>query len=74
MFRRFMIVCWVLFAIGLVVALAGFAGILYFDLTSYPWRVSEGFMLYGLVLAGFILLWIIIWRTARWVWKGREKT
>jgi len=74
MFRRFMIVCWTLFSIGLVVALGGFAGILYFDALSYPSRVSQGFAGYGIVLAGSMLLWNIIWYTAHWIWKGRSKT
>ena len=73
MLRRFMIVCWTLFSIGLVAAVGGFAGILYFDALSYPWRVSEGLSLFGTVLASFMLLWIIIWYTAVWIWKGREK-
>ncbi len=73
MFRRFMIVCWTLFSIGLVVAVAGFAGILYFDALSYPSRVSEGISAFGLVLAVFMLLWNGTWYTARWIWEGRKK-
>ncbi len=74
MFRRFMIVCWVLFSIGAVTALVGWVGYEYYGEDTDFWRILREVGFYGRMLAGFFLLWNIFCHTVAWIIAGREQT
>ncbi len=87
MFRKFMIVCWVIF--GLVVMSAAINGYTYFQYGDQivgltyqeaedkgiidPYKIDEAELLIYLwsFLAAFILVLIVLFYTVNWVWKRR---
>ncbi len=88
MFRKFMIVCWVIF--GLLVIGAAINGYTYFrygdqivGLTYQeakdkgiidPYKIDEAEILMYMqsMNAAIILVWNVLWHTGHWVWKRRK--
>ena len=88
MFRKFMIVCWVIF--GLLIVIAAINGYTYFrygdqiaGLTYQeaedigiidPYKIDEAeILMYMAILnAAMMLAWIVLFYTGHWVWKRRK--
>jgi len=88
MFRKFMIVCWVIF--GLLVMSAAINGYTYFrygdqivGLTYQeaedkgiidPYKITEAeiHMYMASLNAAMMLVWNVLWHTGHWVWKRRK--
>ena len=74
MFRRFMIVCWTLFTLFGALALISWH---YGTGASqrgdfYATQSFENGFLFGVIGAGLILVWNIIWYIGHWIWLGRK--